>query len=136
MKIILSIKPEFVKEIFEGRKRYEYRKAIFTKNVDSVIIYSTMPVGKFVGEFTIDGIVQEHPDKLWKNTKKASGISKDFFDTYFKDREKGYALRIGKVKEYSKPLNPLDVIEHFIAPQSFRYVNDDILERYHRLLAI
>ena len=55
MKILLSIKPEFVEEIFSGRKKFEYRKAIFTnKKVTSVIVYSTMPVGKIVGEFTIE----------------------------------------------------------------------------------
>jgi len=49
MKILLSIKPEFVEEIFSGRKKFEYRKAIFTnKKVTSVIVYSTMPVGKIV----------------------------------------------------------------------------------------
>ena len=53
MKVLLSIKPQFVEEIFAGKKRFEYRKAIFSKDVDSVVIYSTKPVGKIVGEFTI-----------------------------------------------------------------------------------
>ena len=58
MKILLSIKPEFVEEIFSGRKKFEYRKAIFTnKKVTSVIVYSTMPVGKIVGEFTIEEVL-------------------------------------------------------------------------------
>ena len=49
MKILLSIKPEFVKEIFSGKKKFEYRKSIFTnKKVTSVIVYSTMPVGQIV----------------------------------------------------------------------------------------
>ena len=51
MKVLLSIKPEFVKEIFEGRKKFEYRKSIFTKDVTSVIVYSTKPEGMIVGEF-------------------------------------------------------------------------------------
>ena len=41
MKVLLSIKPEFVREIFAGNKKYEYRKAIFTKNVNQVVVYST-----------------------------------------------------------------------------------------------
>ena len=29
MKVLLSIKPEFVEKIFSGEKRFEYRKNIF-----------------------------------------------------------------------------------------------------------
>ena len=38
MKVLLSIKPEFVQEIFTGKKKYEYRKAIFTRSVDKVVV--------------------------------------------------------------------------------------------------
>ena len=44
MKVLLSIKPEFVEAIFSGEKLYEYRKAIFKKNVTTVVIYATKPV--------------------------------------------------------------------------------------------
>ena len=54
MKVLLSIKPEFVQEIFTGKKKYEYRKAIFTRSVDKVVVYSTKPVGMIVGEFTVE----------------------------------------------------------------------------------
>lgn len=46
MNAILSIKPEFVKEIVSGRKRYEYRKAIFRQPVEKVYIY--MPLRRLV----------------------------------------------------------------------------------------
>ena len=32
MKVLLSIKPEFVQEIFTGKKKYEYRK-LFSQGV-------------------------------------------------------------------------------------------------------
>ena len=57
MKVLLSIKPEFVQEIFTGKKKYEYRKAIFTRSVDKVVVYSTKPVGMIVGEFTVENIL-------------------------------------------------------------------------------
>ena len=31
MKVLLSIKPEFVEKIFSGEKRFEYRKFAFKK---------------------------------------------------------------------------------------------------------
>lgn len=129
MKILLSIKPEFVEQIFNGNKKYEYRKSIFTKkDVDSVIIYSTMPVGRIVGEFKISDILHENPEQLWSDTEDLSGITKAFYDEYFKDRDKGYALKIGSLKKYKNPINPFDIFKDFVAPQSFKYIEDDIKE--------
>ena len=125
MKIILSIKPEFVEEIFSGRKKYEYRKKIFTKDVSSVIVYSTIPVGKFVGEFTIEKIVSGDPAFIWEKTKNHSGVKKEFYDEYFRGRENGYALKISSVKVYKNPIDPFRMIKSFVAPQSFKYITEE-----------
>ncbi len=84
MKVLLSIKPEFVGKIFSGEKLFEYRKAIFKRpEVKSVVIYSTMSEGLIVGEFEIGEILAKHPEELWEQTKDVSGINKQFFDEYF-----------------------------------------------------
>ncbi|MDD8572078.1 ASCH domain-containing protein, partial [Escherichia coli] len=50
MKVLLSIKPEYAESILSGKKKYEFRKNIFrNKNVDTIVIYATMPVGKVIG---------------------------------------------------------------------------------------
>lgn len=127
MKILLSIKPEFVEQIFNGNKKFEYRKNIFSnKKVDSVIIYSTMPVGMIVGEFKILEILKDTPERIWEDTEKDSGITKSFYDSYFENRDKAYALKIGKLKIYKAPINPYKIFENFIPPQSFRYLQEDI----------
>lgn len=128
MKILLSIKPEFVDQIFKGKKKFEYRKSIFTnKEVSSVVIYATMPVGRIVGEFSISNILMDTPEEIWINTKKESGISKTFYDSYFENRSKAYALEIGVLKKYDSPINPYEIIKGFVPPQSFRYLNEDTL---------
>ncbi|WP_288206712.1 ASCH domain-containing protein [uncultured Parabacteroides sp.] len=125
MKILLSIKPEFVKEIFSGKKKFEYRKSIFTnKKVTSVIVYSTMPVGKIVGEFTIETVLVDKPQILWKKTSEYSGISKKFFDEYFAGRDQAYAIKIGTLLPYDNPINPYEKWNSFVPPQSFRYIDD------------
>ena len=104
MKVLLSIKPEFVQEIFTGKKKYEYRKAIFTRSVDKVVVYSTKPVGMIVGEFTVENILNDTPSTLWDQTHKDSGITKDFFDQYFEGRTHGYALKISSPRLYEEPI--------------------------------
>ena len=45
MKVLLSIKPEFVEKIFAGTKKYEFRKSLFKKNgVKDVVIYASAPI--------------------------------------------------------------------------------------------
>ncbi|MCD9506562.1 ASCH domain-containing protein [Photobacterium phosphoreum] len=123
MKALLSIKPEFVKKIISGEKLFEYRKVIFKRpEVKSVVIYSTMPEGKIIGEFTIGDIIAKCPEELWKETKNAAGINKKFFDEYFSDRDIAYAIQIKDFKMYETPINPYEKERGFKAPQSFKYI--------------
>ena len=124
MRVLLSIKPEFVEEIIEGRKKFEYRKKVFKRpDVSSIVVYATKPYGKVVGEFEIETILEENIDKLWSDTKHLSGISEEFFYEYFKDRDSGFAIQIKKFKEYKKHLE-LSEFDSTIktAPQSFCYI--------------
>ena len=124
MKALLSIKPEFVEEIIEGRKKFEYRKKLFKRSdISSIVVYATKPYGKVVGEFEIGTILEENIDKLWSDTKHLSGISEEFFYEYFKDRDSGFAIQIKMFKEYKKHLD-LSEFDSTIkaAPQSFCYI--------------
>lgn len=123
MNVILSIKPEFVEKIFSGEKRYEYRKVLFKQKVDTVYIYASRPISKIVGEFKIEEIICDTPENIWKLTKEQSGVTKKFFDKYYKGKEKGVALKIKEYKEYEEGLNPESLITNFKVPQSFIYTN-------------
>lgn len=127
MKILLSIKPEFVDEIFRGKKRFEYRRTIFKReDVKKVIVYATKPIGLIVGEFYIEQIIKESPQLLWEKTSEQSGISKTFFDEYFEGKEIGFALKIKSPQLYEKPIDPTLKDKSFVAPQSFKYIEDEI----------
>lgn len=123
MKVLLSIKPEFVEKILDGSKKFEFRKGIFKNDsVTSVVIYSTMPVGMVVGEFDIANVIEDEPSEVWKKTKKFAGISKDFFDIYFESRSKAYAIGISNVRKYEQPLLLSALGKNISAPQSYRYL--------------
>lgn len=124
MKALLSIKPEFVDEIMSGRKRFEYRKKVFKrKDVTTIVVYATKPFGKVVGEFEVDEIIEDDLDILWQETKRYSGISKKFFDEYFKDRDSGFAIKIKNFTAYDVPIDLSEYDSNIkVAPQSFCYV--------------
>jgi len=98
-RILMPINPEYVDEILAGRKKYEYRKIkAKRKNIDKMIIYSTSPIMKVVAEVDIKGILEETPDILWEMTKNESGITKEFYYKYYKNKELAIAYKLEKLK--------------------------------------
>lgn len=81
-----------------------------------------MPVGKVIGEFEVGAVLCEKPKDLWKRTTKASGISREFFDSYFNGREQAMAIAVKKPKRYATPKNLVDVSGSSTPPQSFQYL--------------
>lgn len=80
MKALVSIRPEYVERILSGEKTYEYRRRIFKRpQVDTLVIYATMPVGKVVAEAGITGVLESSPEDIWEKTSRHAGISEDRF---------------------------------------------------------
>nr|WP_298657464.1 hypothetical protein [uncultured Flavobacterium sp.] len=122
MKVVLSIKPQFANKIFDGSKKFEFRKAIFkNKNVTSVLVYASSPVQKVIGEFEIGEIFNFDLETLWDKTKEHSGITEDYFYEYFADRKRGFAIQIKNNMRYTVPKN-LKEDFNLTPPQSFAYI--------------
>lgn len=119
----MSIKPPFAEAILRGAKRFEFRKVIFARPVDIVVVYVTVPVARVVAEFDVRRIMRKRVSKLWDHTRLHAGIDEDYFREYFRGRDYGYAIEIGEVRVYAAPVCP---IEQFgiRPPQSFAYLHD------------
>jgi predicted transcriptional regulator len=79
-----------------------------------------------VGEFDIKRILRGTPDDVWKETCHGSGISKEFFDSYFHMREEAFAIEIGEYRKFIKEIDPRTIYERFFPPQSFMYVENEL----------
>lgn len=122
MKVILSIKPEFAFKIFDGSKKFEFRKSIFKNDdVKSIVVYASSPVQKVIGEFEIAKIFNDDLETLWNLTKDYSGISEEFFYEYFSDKESGFAIQIKNLKKYDEP-KCIRKDYNLSPPQSFAYI--------------
>lgn len=119
--MLISINPEHVENIFNGSKKYEYRKIRCKQDIDKIIIYSTYPIMKVVGEAKVEKILEDSPDNIWEETKKYSGIDLKFYQKYFKDRSKAIAYKLTNIEKYSDP-KELSSYGIKSAPQSFVYV--------------
>lgn len=122
MNVLLSIKPQYAEQIFNGTKKYEYRKSIFKlKNVQTIIVYASSPIKQVIGEFSIDHIFCADVDTVWEVTKQYAGVSHDFYKSYFANKKRAYAIKIGSPQRYAQP-RILSDYGLQVAPQSFAYV--------------
>ena len=121
--ILLSIKPEYANKIFDGQKRYEYRKRIPKKEVSKIIVYSSAPKQAVIGEIEVIKTLKMKPTPLWNSTKANAGISRSKYRKYFSGCTAAYAFVIGSFEKYptSKSLADFNIQS---APQSFVYLDD------------
>lgn len=119
--ILLSINPEHVENIFSGNKEYEYRRTKCKRKVDKIIIYSTAPIMKVVGEAEVQEVLVASPDEIWKITKQKSGINQHFYNEYYGNRDFAVAYHLSNVLQYKEPKKLTD-FGIKTAPQSFVYV--------------
>ncbi len=123
--MLLSINPEYVESILQGKKIYEYRKFRCRDDVDKIIIYATAPQKQVVAEADIADIIEDDILSVWRQTKKYSGITYTFFRKYYKGKKKAVAYHLKNIVIYEKPL-ALEDIGVSCAPQSYRYITMEI----------
>ena len=123
--MLLSINPEYVESILQGKKIYEYRKFRCRDDVDKIIIYATAPQKQVVAEADIADIIEDDILSVWRQTKKYSGITYTFFRKYYKGKKKAVAYHLKNIVLYERPL-ALEDIGVSCAPQSYRYITMEI----------
>ena len=119
MNAILSIKPRFVEEIVAGNKRFEFRKSVFKQPVEKVYVYASAPISRIIGEFQPVDVITGVPGDVWKETNEFSGITKKFFDEYYRGRKTAFAIVIENFVKYEHQVN---LPKGMRAPQNYCYV--------------
>ena len=129
--IILSIKPEFSDQIFDGTKKIELRKS--KPNVekgDLVVVYNTVPDKAVVGICRIKEVIQSTPDDIWSNYSHDLGIDEKRYFEYYLGRNKAVGLKIDSFRKFKSKIS-LSAIREFLPdftpPQTFKYYNRDSL---------
>jgi predicted transcriptional regulator len=89
--------------------------------VDVVVVYTTSPICKVIGEFDVQDVISGYVSELWRRTQPKAGIDAERFFRYFEGCDIGHAIAIGKVRRYSKARN-LQAAYGVRAPQSFLYL--------------
>lgn len=124
MRILLSVKPEYVEQIERHTKLFEFRKQKF-KNVPSeILIYASAPVKKIVGIIQVRDIIEDTPIALWSRCRQYAGIKEKAFFEYFKGKNQGIAIEIKGYIKFESPIDPYKVNSDFTPPQSYAYLDN------------
>lgn len=119
--MLLSIKPQYVKKIIAGKKKFEFRKFHCREGIDTIIIYATAPMKQVIGEVSLINIIEGDVEYVWHETKGFGGILKKDYKAYYKEREVAVAYQLGDVTVYDEPKTLTDLGLHYV-PQSFAYL--------------
>lgn len=123
MKVLLSIKPEFANKIFDGSKKFEYRRVMpKEKGIKKIVVYASAPISKVIGEVNVEAILSDSVETLWDLTKDFSGISYGYYREYFEGKDHASAFKLKKATRYKDPVS-LESTYGVRPPQSFMYIN-------------
>ncbi|HBK99691.1 MAG TPA: hypothetical protein DD001_21410 [Microcoleaceae bacterium UBA10368] len=127
--ILLSIRPEYAKKIFNCTKTVELRRVRprLLNEGDLVVMYVSSPEKAVLGSFKVDSIVEKPIGKLWDEVEKIAGISNEEFYDYYKGIKVGVGIFLKDIRRFTQPVelhrlrNKLPDLK---PPQSFRYLTD------------
>jgi predicted transcriptional regulator len=119
----MSINPEHVENIMSGKKKYEFRKVMPIKDVNKIIFYATAPIKKVVGEADVVDVIVGYLEPIWNKTAPYAGITKQFFDDYYFERERAIVYQLDNAHKFEQPKELSDYGIKTV-PQSFVYVED------------
>ena len=132
--LLLSIRPNYVDDILNGRKTVELRRR-FSENASSgsiLLIYSTSPTQAIVGYATIDDVKRLPLGKLWAQHGKDACVTREEFLDYFSGLKEGFAVLLKDVTLLKKTISAARLKQKlgFVPPQSFMYLT----KPYYRLI--
>lgn len=108
--IVMAIKPEYAKAIYEGKKHWEFRKAP-PPLMEGILLYESAPVGKITGMVTFALAIKSRARLVWTIAKadmwdqRGTGITASELQDYA-GGEKGQvsALKVLSCVKFETPI--------------------------------
>lgn len=103
--LMMSIHHDFAQAIYDGKKKYEFRKNHVTQDVRWVYMYETAPYKQVTGRFSVKNVLTADPNVLYLLCGKyeESHLTRKQFKQYYAGSKTGTALEIDKVEKFDQP---------------------------------
>lgn len=129
---LMSIKPCFAAEIFEGRKRYEFRRVRVSLGPgDTVVVYESAPVSLVTGHFTVDSVCTGPPSEIamLEGRKRARG----YVISYLNGAVTASAIRLVDARKWAEAVTLSVATGLARPPQAYQFLageTDGLLRPY------
>jgi predicted transcriptional regulator len=124
---LLSIHPRYAEAILDGEKLVEFRRSRFAEDVSVVVVYATQPVGRVIGWFEVEDIVEGSPRGLWRRFSSCAGIERAAYLAYFDTAERAFGIRVRRAVRLKRPRLLTELLPNPRPPQSFQYLPEGAL---------
>jgi predicted transcriptional regulator len=125
--MLLSIRPSFAAKLYDGTKRIELRRVRPTRPVTKVLVYETSPVKRITGWFTLRWIRLFSPSRAWSEFRAQLGVTRKAFRSYFRDRRAAVLLAVSRARRFASGVRLSAVRSGMRAPQSFFYLDKELV---------
>ena len=133
---MISLRPEYAAKVFSGSKTVELRRVRPNmSNGDILFIYTSAPVMALIGTVDVKGVVELDLQTLWRKYGEHTGISEEEFYEYYKGKETGVAILLGRIHEFDESVGLERLREDFgsFQPPQCYYYFDDCLRTLRQL---
>lgn len=124
----MSIHPNYAEAILDGTKLVEFRKRPLAADVTTVVVYSTAPVRRIVGEFQIRQTLVGDPRDLWERVGHVGGIEEHAYFAYYGQSAVAAGLTVAGPRRYRRPVALDELDWQPTAPQSYSYLDEHQLQ--------
>lgn len=123
----MAIRPAYAQAILTGRKRVEFRKRPLAQDIETVLIYETAPTKRIVGSFQVGRSTLLEPMTAWARYHRRGCIAEGDFKAYYSDSERAVAIEVVAPSRFLVPVALDALTPPPPVPQSFLYVDADVL---------
>ncbi|MET1129108.1 MAG: DNA-binding protein [Thermoproteota archaeon] len=131
---LISIKPVYAHQIFQGTKKYELRRNARIEPGSTMVVYVSGHVRAVVGEFDVGRVIEGSPQEVWSAVTKSSGhgIGRDAW-RYIKNGRTAVALEVASRRLYPRRVTLEEIrriIPGWMPPMSYKrlYEGDPFYE--------
>ena len=99
--VLMSLNPEYYEWVWQGLKTHEFRRRYLTGRSTTWHVYLTAPVSRLTAVIDLDDAVVDTPQHIAEIAEQVHVGNGASVYEYMKDLERGVALPIRRVREYT-----------------------------------
>ena len=125
---LISIMSFYARQIFDGTKKFEFRKSAIKEQdiCKTFYVYSAKDDKAIVGSFVVEKVHKGNLAEILKISGYDKRSDRGEIESYFANSKDCYALQLSQVKKFEKPL-PLQQMRAIepkvVLPQYWTYVS-------------